>query len=73
MDGDMIAIDAESGRIDLEVSEAELAERRKAWKPKETMYGAGALWKFAQLVGPAHEGAVTHPGFAGERFVYADI
>jgi dihydroxy-acid dehydratase len=72
-DGDMISINAETGRIDLEVSEAELAERRKAWTPKETRYGSGALWKFARLVGPAHEGATTHPGFAGEKFVYADI
>ena len=72
-DGDMISINAETGRIDLEVSDAELAERRKSWTPKETQYGSGALWKFAQLVGPAHEGATTHPGFAGEKFVYADI
>jgi dihydroxy-acid dehydratase len=37
------------------------------------MYTSGALQKFAKLVGPAHEGAVTHPGFAGESHVYADI
>jgi len=35
--------------------------------------GSGALWKFAQTVGPAHLGAVTHPGFRAERRVYADI
>jgi dihydroxy-acid dehydratase len=72
-DGDMIVLDAETGRIDLEVSEAELAERKKSWAPRETMYGSGALWKYAQLVGPACDGAVTHPGFAGERHVYAEI
>ncbi len=72
-DGDMISIDAENGKIDLEVSEAELAERKKAWRPRETNYGSGALWKYAQQVGPAHLGAVTHPGFAGEKHVYADI
>jgi dihydroxy-acid dehydratase len=72
-DGDMISIDASTGKIDLEVSEAELTERTKSWRPRETAYGAGALWKYAQIVGPAHEGAVTHPGFAGERHVYADI
>jgi dihydroxy-acid dehydratase len=71
--GDMIAINAETGRIDLEVSDAELAERKKSWAPKQTNYGSGALWKFAQLVGPAHEGATTHPGFSGETQVYADI
>ena len=50
-----------------------LARRKAAWKPKETRYGSGAIWKFAQLVGPAHKGAVTHPGMDGEKFVYADI
>ena len=72
-DGDIISIDAAQGRLDLEVPEAELAERCKAWRAKETHYGSGALWKYAQLVGPAHEGAVTHPGLPGERHVYADI
>ncbi|MBI1339636.1 dihydroxy-acid dehydratase [bacterium] len=71
--GDMISLNAETGVIDLEVSEAELAERRKSWKPRVTAYGSGALWKYAQAVGPASKGAVTHPGFTGERHVYADI
>jgi dihydroxy-acid dehydratase len=72
-DGDMISIDAETGKIDLEVSKEELADRKKQWKPRVTEYGSGAVWKFAQQVGPAHLGAVTHPGFAGERKRYQDI
>ena len=72
-DGDIIAIDADAGKIDLEVPAEELARRRAAWKPRETLYGSGALWKYAQGVGPAHLGAVTHPGKKGERHVYADI
>jgi len=72
-DGDIIAIDAEEGTIDLEVDEAVLAERRKSWRPRETMYASGALWKYAQLVGPARHGAVTHPGAKAEKHVYADI
>jgi dihydroxy-acid dehydratase len=72
-DGDIIAIDAGAARIDLEVSEAELAERRKSWGPRKTNYNSGALWRYAQIVGPAHEGAVTHPGAAAETHVYADI
>jgi dihydroxy-acid dehydratase len=72
-DGDIIAIDAEAGTIDLQVDEATLATRRAAFKPRETQYGSGAIWKFAQTVGPASNGAVTHPGFAGERHVYADL
>ena len=72
-DGDIIAIDAEEGTIDLEVDAAVLAGRRKSWRPRETMYASGALWKYAQLVGPARHGAVTHPGAKAEKHVYADI
>jgi dihydroxy-acid dehydratase len=71
--GDMITIDATTGRIDLEVDEAVLAERRKGWVPRRTNYESGAIWKFAKMVGPAHLGATTHPGAAAETHVYADI
>ena len=71
--GDKIVIDADKGSIDVQLSDAELASRRAAWKPRETIYGSGAIWKYAQLVGPAHLGAVTHPGGAAERHTYADI
>ncbi len=72
-DGDIISIDADAGTIDLEVDPIELETRAHHWEPIETAYGSGALWKFAQTVGPACAGAVTHPGMAGERHVYADI
>ena len=72
-DGDIISIDADAGVIDLEVDPIELENRKRHWKPRQTDYGSGAIWKFAQGVGPAHLGAVTHPGMAGERKVYADI
>jgi dihydroxy-acid dehydratase len=72
-DGDVIAIDADAGTIELEVDPIELENRKRHWAPRETDYGSGALWKYAQAVGPAHLGAVTHPGFRGERKVYADI
>ena len=72
-DGDIISINAETGTLDLEVDAAELERRAKDWKPRVTNYGSGAIWKFAQGVGPAHLGAVTHPGFEGERHVYADL
>jgi len=61
-DGDMISLDAEAGTINLEVSDEVLAERRKSWKPIEPRYQGGALYKYAQLVGPASEGAITSPG-----------
>ncbi|MDP1554751.1 MAG: dihydroxy-acid dehydratase, partial [Hyphomonas sp.] len=72
-DGDIIMLDALKGTIDVRLTPAEMADRKREWKPRTTKYGSGALQKFAKLVGPAHEGAVTHPGFAGERHVYADI
>jgi dihydroxy-acid dehydratase len=72
-DGDIITIDAEAGTIELEVDPIELENRARHWRPRETNYGSGALWKFAQGVGPAHAGAVTHPGGAGETHVYADL
>ena len=73
VEGDMIAIDAEAGTIELEVDEAALAERRKLWKPRGTDYNSGALWRYAQNVGPAYQGAVTHPGGKAETHVFADI
>jgi len=72
-DGDIITIDAVEGRLDCNVSDAEMAERRKSWKPRYHGYGAGAIWKYAQQVGPAVDGAVTHPGGAKEGVMYADI
>ncbi len=73
-DGDVITIDAIKGQISVDLSDAELAERRKAWKgPRETIYASGALWKYAQLVGPTNKGAITHPGAKAERHVYMDL
>jgi dihydroxy-acid dehydratase len=71
--GDIIAIDAQAGTIDVRLTDAELAERAKLWKPRQTDYRSGAIWKFAQLVGPASRGAVTHPGAAAEVKCYADL
>jgi dihydroxy-acid dehydratase len=71
--GDLITIDAEKGTIDVRLTPAELAERKRKWAPRQTQYGSGALAKFARLVGPAHLGAVTHEGYDGERHVYADL
>ena len=72
-DGDEIMIDAETGLIDLNVSSEILENRKKSWKPRETDYQSGAIWRYAQNVGPAYKGAVTHPGGAAETHVYADI
>ncbi len=71
-DGDMIAIDAEAGTIEVELSEADLAARRKTWQPRRHDFQSGALWRYAQTVGPAYLGAVTHPGAKAETHVYGD-
>ncbi len=72
-DGDTIAIDAEAGTIELNVAEDVLAERKSRWQPRTHDYQSGALWRYAQNVGPAWQGAVTHPGAKYETHVFADI
>jgi dihydroxy-acid dehydratase len=72
-DGDMIAIDAEAGTLDVEVPPEELDRRRQAWQPHPTMYTSGTLWKYAQTVGPAEKGAVTHPGAKAEVKSYPEL
>jgi dihydroxy-acid dehydratase len=72
-DGDVIAIDAEAGTLDVELAESELQERRRSWQSRPTMYGSGTLWKYAQTVGPAYLGAVTHPGAKAEIRSYAEL
>jgi len=72
-DGDMIVIDAERGTLDVELSPDDLAKRKAAWKPRKTIYTSGTLYKYAQVVGPARAGAVTHPGAMAEGHMYADI
>jgi len=72
-DGDEIMIDAQMGVIDLNVATEVIEERRKNWKPRQTDYQSGAIWRYAQNVGPAYKGAVTHPGGAKETHVFADI
>lgn len=70
--GDKITINAITGSISVALTTKELAARRKAWKPRATDYTSGALWKYAQGVGPAEFGAVTHPGGKAEKKCYAD-
>jgi len=72
-DGDIITLDAVTGEISVNVSDEEFARRKTKWAPRETEYGSGAIWKYAQLVGPARYGALTNPGAKGEKEQYADI
>ncbi|MFK7763594.1 MAG: dihydroxy-acid dehydratase [Roseobacter sp.] len=73
-DGDLITLNAIEGTISVDLSEDELAERKESWKgPRPTIYGAGALWKYAKLVGPTYLGAVTHPGAKEEGHEYMEL
>ena len=72
-DGDIIRIDAEQGTLDVKLSDEELAERRIHWQPRKHNYQSGALYKYAQLVGSAEKGAVTHPGANAETHVFVDL
>jgi len=72
-DGDQITIDAINGTIDVDLTDAEITTRKAAWKPRENDYQSGTLWKYAQTVGSARFGAVTHPGAKKEKICYADI
>ena len=71
-DGEIIEIDADKGSLNVKLSADELSKRMARWKPRESEYGSGYLWKYTQQVGPAVNGAVTHPGGAGEKACYAD-
>jgi dihydroxy-acid dehydratase len=72
-EGDIINIDANKGIIEVDLSDAQLKQRKTKWQKREENFGSGTLWKFAQTVGNARDGAVTHPGHKGEKRIYADI
>ena len=69
-DGDTITLDAGKGDISVALSEAEITERRKAWVAPRHDFQSGALWRYAQTVGSAEKGAVTHPGARAETHRY---
>ncbi len=73
-DGDMITINAITGALSVDLTDEELATRKENWAgARETIYASGALWKYAQLVGGALKGAVTHPGAKAEKHIYMDL
>jgi dihydroxy-acid dehydratase len=72
-DGDIITIDAVKGTLEVKLSKSELEARGKQWKPRKRDFTSGYLWKYAEQVGAARDGAVTHPGGAAEKTCYADI
>jgi dihydroxy-acid dehydratase len=59
-DGDKILIDVHSKRLDLLVSDDEMAKRKVGWKPNPPRYTTGVLGKYAKLVQGAETGAITN-------------
>ena len=72
-DGDIIEIDGDKGTLDVKLTKSEFDKRASEWKPRAEEHTSGYLWKYAQQVGSARYGAVTHPGGAVEKACYADI
>ena len=58
-EGDSITIDAPTRTLQLNISDEELAMRRRLWKAPEPKYKTGVLSKYAKLVSSARFGAVT--------------
>ncbi len=72
--GDVITLNAITGELSVDLSPEVLAKRKEQWGgPRDTIYASGALHKYAQLVGGAKTGAVTHPGGKAEKHVYMDL
>ncbi len=58
-EGDIITLDIPQRRLDVKLTEEELADRRASWRPIPPKYTTGVLAKYAKLVSTASEGAVT--------------
>jgi dihydroxy-acid dehydratase len=58
-EGDSITIDAHEKLLQINVSDAELAQRRTLWQPPQPRYPRGVLGKYAKLVSSSSLGAVT--------------
>jgi dihydroxy-acid dehydratase len=59
--GDRVTIDVDSRRIDMDVPDAEIEARLRDWSPPPPRATTGVLAKYASLVRPASEGAITRP------------
>ena len=66
-DGDIIAINADTNSLVLEVAESELAARRREWKPPELKVSHGQLHKYIMTVQSASEGCITDVSCAGTQ------
>jgi dihydroxy-acid dehydratase len=58
-DGDMITIDADARLLEVDLSDEQLATRRRSWQPPAPRYTSGVIAKYARLVSSSSKGAVT--------------
>ena len=58
-EGDMATIDAPADRLEVQLSEAEIDQRRREWVPRPPRYTQGVLAKYARLVSSSSVGAIT--------------
>jgi len=65
-DGDIIHIDIQRRKLEIEISDAALRERMASWKPAPSRYPSGVFAKYAALVSSASEGAITRPPTAAK-------
>ena len=66
-EGDTIVIDIEKRRLDVELSDAEIAARLAHWTEPVPHYTSGVFAKYSALVSSASEGAITQPNFAARQ------
>ena len=60
-DGESITIDVDAGLLEIELDDAQIAERLASWQPPPLRYPGGVFARYRALVGSASEGAVLHP------------
>jgi dihydroxy-acid dehydratase len=72
-DGDMVSIDVATREMNVQLPEAEIAARLRAWKAPAPRYTTGAFAKYAASVASASEGAVTRPAGSGRRSYPAPV
>ena len=58
-EGDIVTLDIPGRKLDVNLTEEEMEDRRRGWQPREPEYPTGALAKYAKLVGSAAQGAIT--------------
>ena len=63
-DGDIITIDVDERRMDVHLTDDEIAQRAAAYEPSPNPDVTGVLAKYAALVSSASDGAVTNPALA---------